>query len=179
MPLRLKGRAATGIIMAIIASTDSTGIVRPAATYKGCGGMAQMAVLCCLDMSIVLADGGNTVTGGAIINNAAMIEHSAYKGSRVMTNTTVLCGSDMTNGFTCGETGCMTGSTVIDNADMRKLGRYKAGSLVTHAAVTIGRHMIRWRYFTRGGGAIVAVGAVINDTLMIEFCADKCICVMT
>ena len=95
------------------------------------------------------------VARGAVIHDAGMIEHSADKGSGVMTDSTILIGQYMAARFTYGKYIVMTGAAVIHDACMIKGPGYKARGQVAHMAVIAGRHMIRRRCFASGGCTIV------------------------
>lgn len=65
----------------------------------------------------------------------------------------------------------MTGRAVVYDAGVIKCGRNEAGGLVTVHTVPIGRHMIV--VFAGGRIAVVAGGAVTDDSLMIKMSEGK------
>ena len=98
--------------MAGIAVTNTAGIMRPAATGEGRGGMTGRAIeagrkvcghgirLACRRIAIV--------TGRTIVDDASMIEGRREEAARVMAYTAILIGRDMTGFLGCRETGAMT-----------------------------------------------------------------------
>jgi hypothetical protein len=79
--------------VAAIAIIFGAGIVEPGATDEGRGGMAEVAIQPGRDVVAVHACRRITVMAGrAIVHDAGMIEHSADKGSGVMTDSTILIG---------------------------------------------------------------------------------------
>ena len=145
-------------IMAGITVVDTTGIVRPGAAHKSCGGMTGGAV------QVGRNVGGDSVyhtlrriaimTPNAIVRDADMIEGRRFEGTGGMADTAILVGLDMSNFFRRGKTGIVTGCAVIHDADMIKGCRQKPGGLVAVDAITVGRHMVV--VFSPGGKAIVA-----------------------
>ena len=117
------GSGAACIAVTLITLTGGAGIMIPAAANKGGGGMAIMAVQCCLQVSrisfCILTDSGDViVTGLAIVSDAAMIENSTDKCRGVVACTTVLAGWDMMVAFANGKARSMTGRTVINDTGM-------------------------------------------------------------
>ena len=131
--------------MAGIAVTNTAGIMRPAATGEGRGGMTGRAIeagckvcghgihLACRRIAIV--------TGRTIVDDASMIEGRREEAARVMAYTAILIGRDMTGFLGCRETGAMTGRAVIHDTRVTKTRRFKAGGLMAVDAITVGRHM--------------------------------------
>jgi hypothetical protein len=165
--------------MAGITVVDTTGIMRPGAAHKSCGGMAGGTVQAGLNM------GGNGIhltlrriaimTGCTIVRDASMIEGRRFEGIGGMTDTAILNGRDMTDFFRCGKTGIVTGCTVIHDAHMIKACRQKSGSLVAVPAISVGRHMVGRGSFSPGGCTIVArrTGIIDTDKLVIKPGAGK------
>ena len=83
--------------MTAIAIIFGAVIMEPGATHKSCGGMTEVAIQRRCNMRRIglglLADRRTAVMAGlAIVHDAGMIEHSADKGSGVMTDSTILIG---------------------------------------------------------------------------------------
>ncbi len=92
MTIWLEGRAA-GRTVTIRAVASTIRIVRPGATFEGCGGMAGAAIQSSRNVVVILTCRGNPMAGRAIINDAGMIEHRASEAKREfcgMTNTAIL-----------------------------------------------------------------------------------------
>ena len=86
--------------VAIVASIGSTGIMHPGTTDEGGGGMAKMAIqagykMSRIDLGILTFRGISIMTGFAVIQYAAMIEHSADEGTGIMTDATIFAGGQM------------------------------------------------------------------------------------
>ena len=56
----------------------------------------------------MLADGGHAVAGRAIVHDTGVIEDSADKGLRVVTDTAIFDGRDMSGRLALGKPGAMT-----------------------------------------------------------------------
>ena len=97
MTVRLEGRATAGIIVTLVAVTDTTGIVRPGAAYEGCRGMAGTAIQRGRDVNRIglrfLTNGYRTVMARfAIIHYAGVVEPRTDETRGGMTDTAVLVG---------------------------------------------------------------------------------------
>ena len=84
-------------VMARVANTVRLWAVNPGPAYEGRGGMTEVAIQRRCNMRRIglglLADRRTAVMAGlAIVHDAGMIEHSADKGSGVMTDSTILIG---------------------------------------------------------------------------------------
>ena len=169
MAVRFGGRAVAGRV-AGVAVTDTAGIVSPAATGKGCGGMTGGTIQAgrymgrysihhaCRRISIV--------AGSTIVDDAGMIEGCRYEATGIMTDPTVLVSVDMIGFLGCGETSVMTGGAVIHDAGVIEGSRQEARGYVTIAAVTVGRHMEV--AFSGGSNTIMTACTVIHDALVLE-----------
>lgn len=120
MTLRLERSSSTRLIVTFVASTRASGIVDPAATQEGSGGMAEMTIQRGLNMVDMLTRGCHTMAGRAIVDDTSMIKHCADKGASRMTYTTILSGGNMRIGFTRGETRVMTRGTIVHDSGMIK-----------------------------------------------------------
>lgn len=89
---RLAG-STTGIAMTAVTVTCCACIMDPAATGKGCGAMAEMAIQrgCRVIGRFITG-----VAGTAIVNDAGMIKCSRYECGGVMANTAILVGDHVT-----------------------------------------------------------------------------------
>ena len=56
----------------------------------------------------MLADGGHSVAGRAIVHDTGVIEDRADKGIRVVTDTAIFDGRDMSGRLALGKPGAMT-----------------------------------------------------------------------
>ena len=89
MTIWLEGRT-TALGVTLIAVSSTTGIVRPGAAYKGCGGMTEMAIQSGRHVVVILTGRSNPMAGRAIINDASMIKHRSDESTGVMTDTAIL-----------------------------------------------------------------------------------------
>ena len=161
-------------IMAGITVVDTSGIVRPGAAHKSCGGMTGGTVQASRNMgrhSIyhtlrIIA----IMTPNAIVRNAGMVNRRRFEGTGRMTDTAILISHDMTNFFRCGKTGIVAGCAVVHDAHMIKGCRQKPGGLVAVPAISVGRHMVGRGRFSSGGCTIVArrTGIIDTDKLVIK-----------
>ena len=102
----------------------------------------------------------------AIIGDAGMIESRRFEEARVMADTAILIGRDMSGFLRRCKPGIVTGTAVIHYACVTEGGRRKTGGLVAVDAIAVSWHMEIG--FSGGGSAIVAVGTVIHDSLVLE-----------
>ena len=128
-----------------ITVVGTAGIVRPATASEGCGGMTGGTVQTGRNMrrhGIHHACRRIAVMAGrAIVDDAGMIEGCRDEAARVMADTTILIGRDMTGFLGWCETGVVTGRAVIHDALVAEARRFKAGSLMAVDAIAVGRHM--------------------------------------
>ena len=151
------GGRTTGRTVTVIASACRTGIVHPATTDEGCGGVAEMAIQRCRQVGVVLALRGCAIVAGCtVVDNAGVIEHRADKAGGVMADTAILAGRYVTDRLADREHIVVTGATVIHDAGMTEACRQEAGSHVTDMAVFVGRHVVRRRCLAGSGYTVVA-----------------------
>ena len=146
------------------------GIVHPAAAGKGSGRMAEIAVhqdgwfnmgrdgvdLACCRHAVMAVD--------ATVDDAGVIEGRRFEEARVMADTAILIGRDMSGFLRRCKTSIVTGTTVIHYACVTEGGRRKTGGLVAVDAIAIGRHMEIG--FSGSGGAVVTGDTVIGYVLV-------------
>ena len=175
----LGGRSIAGAV-AVATSTRTTGVMCPAAVSEGCCGMTGGAVQAGLNMrgySIHHAYCGSAiVTRNTIVDDAGMIEGCRDEAARVMADTTILTGRDMTGVLGCSETSAMTGRAVIHDTRVTKTRRFKAGGLMAVDAIIVGRYMEIG--FPGSGSTVVAAHTVIQDSLVFEGGTGKGGCVV-
>jgi len=104
---RFGSRAAASIVVTLIASVSAAVIVSPRPADEGGGGMAGMAVHSCGDMGVIFADGGHAVAGRAIVDDTGVIEDGAEKGIRVVTDTAIFDGRDVSGRLAHSKPGAM------------------------------------------------------------------------
>ena len=103
------------------AATSVNAFMIKRATNKGCGGVAQGAILSGIYVVRVFTDCRYAImAGGAVINDAGVIEYRANKAAGIMTNTAILIGRNMRGWFTYGKHAIMTRLAVIHDTDVIK-----------------------------------------------------------
>ena len=85
-------RTASRIIVTVIASARTAGIVRPGTADEGRRGVAEMTIQRGRDMGAVFAGRSHPVTGRAVVDDPGMIEPCANEAAGRVTNTAVLIG---------------------------------------------------------------------------------------
>jgi len=179
MPSRLGSRAATWRVTSV-AIANSGGVMDPRAASEGCGGMTGGTVQTGWNMGrhgIHHTSRRITIVArNAIIRDAGMIESRWFEDARVMTDTAILTGRDMTGFLGYRETGVMTGRAVIHDARVTESRRLKAGGLMAVDAIAGGRYMEIG--FPGSGSTVVAAHTVIQDSLVFEGGTGKGGCVV-
>jgi len=174
MASRFKGCTAARRVTGI-AVTGTAGIVRPATTGEGCGGMTGGAVEAGRNVGgygIHHADRGSTImTRDAIVDDTGMIEGCRAEVIGVMADAAILIGVHMAIVFSGGEIAIMTGLAVILDTLVIKGCGFKTRSLVAIDAITVSRHMVV--VFSGGGAAIVTGRTVTLDSLVIKMSTGK------
>lgn len=168
MTWRFKGCAAAIVIVTIIASTSTAGLVSPRAAYEGCGGMTEVAIQSGRDVAVMLTGRRNPMAGRAVVDDAGMIKPCSDKTTGGMTDSTILICWYMANRLTNGEHIIMTGAAIIHDACMIERGRQEARGDMAHIAIIVGWHVVRWWRLTWSGRTIMARLTVINDALVIK-----------
>ena len=170
VPARLVS-CSTAVVMTAEAIVGRAGIVYPAAAGESGGRMAEMAVL--VGRFNMGWDGVNLascrvaiMTVGATVGDAGMVEGRRKKSSRVVADTAILAGVDVTAVLGRGETGVVARRTVIDDANMVEGRRLESGGDMANAAVVIGRHVEIG--LTSGAKTVVAACAIVDYPLVIE-----------
>lgn len=158
-----------------IAVIDTAGIVRPATASEGCGSMTGGTVQAGRNMrrhGIHHARRRIAVMAGrAIVDDAGMIEGCRDEAARVMADTAILIGHDMTGFLGCRETGAVTGRAVIHDARVTKARRFETSGLMAVDAIAVGRHM---EVAFAGSSITVMTGCtVVDDTLVFKPCIGK------
>lgn len=95
-----------------------------------------------------------------------MIESRRSEGARVMTNTAVLIGRDMTGFLRRGKTSIVAGAAVVHYARVTEGCGLKTGGLVAVDAIAVSWHMEIG--LSGCGRTIVAADTVIHDSLVLE-----------
>ncbi len=166
-------RTASRIIVTVIASARTAGIVRPGASDEGRRGVTEMTIQRGRDMGAVFAGRSHPVTGRAVVDDPGMIEPCANEAAGRVTNTAVLIGRNVAGRFTDREHIIVARAAIIYDTCMTKACRDKACGNVTNIAILIGRHMVRWRRLASGRGAVVARRTTIDNTRVIEMGAGE------
>ena len=107
MVSRFGSRSAAIIVVALIASAGTAGIVSPRAADEGGGGMAKVTVGTCRDVGVMFADGRHAMAGRAIVHDPGVIEDRADESSRVVTDAAIFDGRDMRGRLALGKPGAM------------------------------------------------------------------------
>lgn len=111
------------------------------------------------------------MAGRAIVDDAGMIEGCRDEAARVMADTAILIGHDMTGFLGCRETGAVTGRAVIHDARVTKARRFETSGLMAVDAIAVGRHM---EVAFAGSSITVMTGCtVVDDTLVFKPCIGK------
>ena len=171
---------ATTVVMAILAVVGRAGIVHPAAAGEGCSGMTGDTIQVGWKMvrhGVPLASRRITIVArNAIIGDAGMVESRRFEDARVMTDTAILIGRDMSGFLRRCKTSIVTGTAVIHYARVAEGCRLEAGGLVAVDAIAAGRYMEIG--FPGSGSTVVATHTVIYDSLVFELGTGKGGCVM-
>lgn len=161
MAVWFEGGTTASIIVTLVTSTDTAGIMRPATADEGSRGMARTAIQRGGDVTRVglgfLTYCNRTVMAGcAVILDASVVVTSTDESFRGVTDATILvCWHMGIDIFTFGKLAVMTGLAVIHDTCMRKGAGDEARGLVAHAAILCCWYMVWRRCFASGRCAIV------------------------
>lgn len=149
-----------------------TGMIEHRTLESGCG-MTNAAILAGREMGVRFARGKYTImTGAAVIHDALMIKRCRQKACGLVTLTTIAIGGHVVAGFTYGAHVIMTTGAIAGYARVIKLGAGKRGGIMANRAILRCGNMSHWILACRIG-SIVARGAIIHDTVMIEYRLSK------
>jgi len=90
MTLWFEGCTTAIVIVTVITPAGTAGIMGPAATDEGCGGMTEMAIQSGRNVSIMFTGRRNPVAGRTIVNDAGMIKPCSDKTAGGVTDSTIL-----------------------------------------------------------------------------------------
>ncbi len=117
-------------------------LVIPGPVGESRGGMTEVAIQGCGDVTVMLADRGNAMAGIAIVDDPGMIVGRGDKPLGIVANPAILVGADMIGVFTDGESPIVAGIAVIDDAGVIEGRRHESRGYVAVAAIGVGRHVI-------------------------------------
>ena len=152
-------------VVATAASATDTLVVESTADESR-RGMAVAAVQRCRNVVGRHAGRGNTVTGGAVVDDAGVIEGCRRKGVGIMANTAVLDRLHVIDRFTLRKYIVVAGFAIVDDADVIERRRDESRGQVAGHAVIIGRYVVKM--FAGGGSAVVTGCTVASDALVVE-----------